>query len=344
MKRLLQLLALFALGACGTANLAFDTMRPADITLPDHIVSVGVINRSLPAEDKMLGNVLEGVLTGEGIGNDRKGSQYCTESLVNFLQDSPRLEAGLINDPEVKGTGTDEFSLPLPWGKVEELCRNYGVDAIIVLESFDSDAVRVVSSPIKSVKTVEGRKVTVIEYKATLRLNIRSGWRIYDVKRKKIIDENVYNDEKIFTEKDVSEQGALGKLPSAREAVKAAGVHAGRGMGYRVSPMWVTVNRKYYTNKHDDFKEAKKLVKAGRIDDAIDKWAALAKVQDPEIASRAAYNMALANEYKGNLQLALNWAEKSKSLGMKEAHNYMLILNRRMIDEERLQEQLINQE
>ena len=57
-------------------------------------------------------------------------------------------------------------------------------------------------------------------------------------------------------------------------------------------------------------------------------------------SARAAFNMALASEIKGGLETAIEWAKKAQKLGEKKAYNYINILYRRKMDEEKLKQQL----
>ena len=61
---------------------------------------------------------------------------------------------------------------------------------------------------------------------------------------------------------------------------------------------------------------------------------------DEKIAKKAAFNMALASEIKGGLDAAIDWAKRAQKLGEKKAYNYINILHRRKMDEEKLKQQL----
>ncbi len=341
MKRIIYFLGLIVLMVgCKVATLQIDTMRPAQINIPGHILKLGVVNRSLPGEGELAGNILEGVLTGEGIGVDRRGSQFCVEGLTGFLNESPRFSAVLVNDPEMKGTGRDEFAPPIPWYKVEEVCKKYGVDALLVLESFDSDNMASVGKPEKRTRKENEQVITYFVYPSRLMMTVRSGWRIYDPKNKTIVDENIFTDEKVFTAEGSNPEHARANLPSLSRAVKESGLFAGERLGFRISPHWVRVSRSYYRGKHEDLKRSHQMVKRGNYDQATLIWKKLTALPDEKTASRAAYNMALAAELNGEIDLAIEWATKSRQLGNKKALAYIHILEARKLDEEKLKIQL----
>ena len=50
--------------------------------------------------------------------------------------------------------------------------------------------------------------------------------------------------------------------------------------------------------------------------------------------------MALASEINGSLKTAIVWGEKAQKQGNKKAYNYINVLNSRLVDEEKLKQQL----
>jgi pentatricopeptide repeat protein len=160
------------------------------------------------------------------------------------------------------------------------------------------------------------------------------------VKDKKIIDENFFTEVKEFRAYGSSPEDARMNLPSKRNAIKKSGLFAGEQYGFRISPIWIKVNRTYFTAKHDDLKLAKSYVKRGDWDAAIEIWKDLVNNTDEKVARRSAYNMAIASEIKGGLEAAIDWAEKAQKMGEKKAYVYLNVLHRRKMDKEKLKEQL----
>jgi hypothetical protein len=100
------------------------------------------------------------------------------------------------------------------------------------------------------------------------------------------------------------------------------------------------VNRTYYIGKNEDLKNARQYVKSGDWDTAIEIWLPLTENEDLKIANRAAFNMALASEINGSLKTAIVWAKMAQKQGNKKAYNYINVLNSRLVDEEKLKQQL----
>ena len=333
-------LIITSISSCVTSSVLVNVHRPADITINKDIQNVVVVNRSRPSKDNLAGNIVEGLISGEGIGADRKGAEYCVEGLSGMLNNSGRFSLKNEGGIELKGTGTSSFPIPLAWNEVKSICGSYDGDALLVLETFDSDSRIFVGSPVARTRKVKGIKVKELRYPATLIMEVESGWRIYDVNKEKIIDENKYIETKEFNAWGSSPELAQLNLPSKRIAIKQAGIHAGEKYGFRISPIWLKVNRTYYIGKHDDLKNAKQYVKSGDWDAAIEIWLPLTEDEDLKIASRAAFNMALASEIKGSLKTAIDWAKKAQKIGYKKAYNYINVLTSRVMDEEKLKQQL----
>ena len=333
-------LIISSISSCVTSSVLVNIQRPADITINKDIQNVVIVNRSRPSKNNLVGNIVEGLISGEGIGSDRKGAEYCVEGLSDMLNSSERFSLKNEGGIELKGTGTSSFPIPLAWSEVKSICGSYDGDALLVLETFDSDSRVLVGPPVVRTRKVKGIKVKELRYPSTLIMEVESGWRIYDVNKEKIIDENKYLEIKEFNSWGSSPEQAQYNLPSKRIAIKQAGIQAGEKYGFRISPIWLKVNRTYYIGKYEDLKNAKEYVIREDWDSAIEIWLPLTEDEDLKIANRAAFNMALASEIKGSLKTAIVWAKKAQKLGNKKAYNYINVLNSRIVDEEKLKQQL----
>lgn len=341
LKNLFYLLLVNVFISCGTSNLMVSVQRPADISVPQSIQSVVVANRSIAGKGNKVGNVLEGIFSGEGIGADKKGSEYCILGITEMLQSAERytLKASEIT---LNGTGTSTFPEMLSWEDVNSICSNYGADALIVLSTFDSDSRTIEGKSVVKTRTIKGAKVKEVVYPVTLIMEIQSGWRIYDNTKQKIVDVNTFTEVKEFVAWGANHTEARANLPSKRKALKTSGMFAGEQYGFRITPVWVKVSRTYYSGKLDEFKLAKNYVRRGDWDDAINLWKPLTDHEDIKIARKAYFNLALASEIKGSLQTSLDYAKKAEQMGEKKATSYISTLKKRQRDEERLKEQLNN--
>ncbi|PIY04500.1 MAG: hypothetical protein COZ21_06465, partial [Bacteroidetes bacterium CG_4_10_14_3_um_filter_31_20] len=194
-SKILNIVLIFAITffSCKTSSVSIQVLEPADINVPLNIKSLAAINRSLPAKGEGFNNIVEGVVTGEGLFVDKDASRRTIDGLGNALTSSPRFTIKVPTNINLKGTGTAEWTIPIEWNQVEKICKENNADALLVLETFDSNASHNVTSKTNT-KTVEGKQVSYLEFYAHLGIAINAGWRIYEPKQKRIIDQNVYVD------------------------------------------------------------------------------------------------------------------------------------------------------
>lgn len=326
--------------SCSLTNMPIEVMRPADIFVPLDIKNLAIANRSIAGKGHKVGNVVEGLFSGEGIGNDRKGSQHCVQGLVDMMKDSPRYTAVNASSEELRGKGGNQWPAPLEWDEVKEICSLYNADALITLATFDSDSRIYDGKPTEQTKTVDGKKKTYLSYPCNIDMEITAGWRIYDVGALRIVDQNQYTDVKSFDATGTSPEDSRDKLPSKNRIIKAAGENAGAQYGYRISPMWVTVNRNYFTKGHDNFKMAKDSLKEEKWWVAAKYYQQICHDPDPKIKGRACYNLAFVNEMIGYLDVAIDWVKEAEDYGIRQASSYYKVLVQRRIDAKKLDEQL----
>jgi hypothetical protein len=320
-----------------------EVLVPANITVPSSVKKVAIVNRSLPSKGDGFANFLEGFITGESIKGDKEGSNKCVNALVDKLNTSPRFGAVLVNYPQLRGTGTREWPAPLSWIMVDSICRMYKSEALVALETFDSDILFDKGKNILKQETAHGKDTLVSEFFANLKINVNAGWRVYDDINRTVLDEQSFIDNKSWAKKGATPEAVLKQLPDKRDAVNVAGIFAGDQYGIRISPTWANVYRSYYVKgkKEVGFKNAKKLVRLKKWDQATIIWTNLAKSTDPKIAGRANYNLALASEMDGDLDKALKYATVARdSFNVKVASQYINVINARIADQARLKQQL----
>lgn|GEM_PF-61283 len=337
---LLTVPVMLLFNGCKTTSLSLDVLVPAQISVPQDIQNVGLVNRSLPQDKSRWANILEGFFSGEEIYGDREGSEKCLGGLAGTLNNSPRFRASVLTGLDLRGTGTRQFPPPLDWDQVQKICNDFRVDALIALETFDSD-VGIDRGQHEVERKVDDKKVKVTVYTADLRINVNTGWRIYDPIHKTFADMNIYTFRRRWNGDGDTPEKALYELPHKRDAIDQAGVYAGEQYGLRISPTWTRVTRSYYSRKNPDLELAHRYVKTNEWDKAIEVWKKLVNTGDKELAGMASYNMALACEMKGQLEIAYTWAKKAyEEYGVKRAYSYMIVLNRRLEDQKALKEQM----
>ena len=336
-------LAIFSvlLNSCMSTT-RLQVLKPAQISVPQTINNLALVNRSQPAKKKKLGAFAEGLITGEGIFVDKEGAQVALEAAKAVFIQSPRYEQGIGEVVNLPGLGGGRVGPALAFEQVDDFTTRTSADALVVLEAFDSDS-RVWTTVVEErYKDGDGNKRVRNVFVAHKKMSVKTVWKIYDAEQKDVIDEREFVDFLEWSKRNAIEKNALASLPGNRKAVEDLGALAGRSYALRISPVWQWVNRAYYTTGHKDMKVAGKYVKKGEWDLASEIWREMEeKLQDVKIQGRASYNLALASEVKGDLELAIFWAKKAKNeYNVQSAALYLSTLQNRVNDVQRLQNQL----
>ena len=333
-------LSILLLSAC-TSTTQLQVLQPAAFALPEDIETVATVNRSLP--QKGFSNALEGLISGESIGQDRSGRRRAIEGLSDGLTRTPRFNVKFTSI-EMKGRGDNRFPLPLSWKTVDSICQAYGADMVASLEKYDSDVSRIFSTTQTTRKDEDGNEYIETVVDAEMESTVHLGWRLYDPKRRQILDE--------FDIYEVQEAGASGgseaearnNLPDNYIVVNETSYGAGRRYGMRIAPTWVEVNREFYAKAKKDalMERAGRLARARKWEQAAETWKKLiAAGGDDKVLGKAAFNLAVASEALGHLEIAEDWARKAYTdYGFKRARRYQEMLRMRIYDQGILQEQL----
>jgi hypothetical protein len=263
--------------------------------------------------------------------------------LQENLRNSPRFEM-IVTNEEMKGSGSGgSFPAPLQWNLVNELSQKYQADAILAIETYDSDFI--ITKGTKNTKKVteKGDTILIPEYYAEGLATVKIGYRLYDSKQKTITDQYHLSRNNRWYAKGNSIQDAVVQLIDSKAAVQRVSHMTGLAYGARISPTWYTVEREFYkkTKKDLNFATGSRKAQVNDWNGAVEFWNRAAQSRNSKIAGRAAYNLALAYEVLGDLDNAKKWVMKSYAeYGNKKARHYASILDERQWEAQRLAQQL----
>ncbi|MCC7505055.1 MAG: tetratricopeptide repeat protein [Saprospiraceae bacterium] len=338
-------LLLITLPSC-MPSVSTTVLQPARFKLPEHIAKVAVVDRSKPSNGWL--NVLEGAFTGESIGQDRTSRQKAVEGLSDVLQRTPRFK--VINTGiEMSGSKAGvNLPTPLEWAEVERICADFQADALVTIESFDTDNNVSTRRELEKRKDKNGKQYTVTRYYSRMNTNVRTGWRMYDPKTRSIIDETITDDEASDSGSGDTERQAVSSLPSPVSVSRKIAYVCGQEYGMRIAPTYVQVHRPYYKKAKgysDQMRQAARYVESHDWDRAIPEWESIENLGkgngDRKAAGRAAYNLAVAAEMQGDLDRALEWAKISwEQYGNKKGRGYIQTLLQRQSDDARAADQM----
>jgi hypothetical protein len=297
--------------------------------LPEDVHSIAVVNRSLTREEDENSKLLEAIASGEVAGSDRLASDNCIKGVFDAIKDFEQAELIIPSQVKMYGTGTRELPELLDWNQVEKICASEGSDALLVLETFDSNSDILLSAATEQVAAIlsTGSPKPVVPNQ--VKINVVCYWRLYDPKQQRIIDQYQHNSYMTFDLR--TELPPPHALP---ETAYAAGVSYIR----RFLPGYYRVKRDLYKRtsgsaKHQ-FKAGYRRAEVANWPGAIEIWDELSDHGKRKTAGRACLNVAVANEVLGNTDSALDWAKKSYEFyDDKLGRDYSkILLNRRSIE------------
>lgn len=332
MKKLFSIVVTsVALYSCSSTNLVYiSVQQPAPVTISPDIKNVGIVNRSTIADKNKALDIIDKVLTVEGDSLDRQAAQAGVIGLADELIKNNRFtNVTAFNSIDLRTNVPGQFPAPLTWDVVEKICREKHVDALFSLELFDTDSkVSYAAVPV-SMKTPLGN-IPGIEHHANMLTTVKTGWRIYDPVEKSILDEYAIAKDITFTGKGINPVAAAGAIINRKEAVLDVSRKTGQDYAFRLIPYWIRVTRDYYIKGTDNFSIATRKARTGNWDGAAELWKKETTSTSSKIAGRACYNMAIICEINGQLDKAIEWAQKAyENYNNRLALKYVNILKNR---------------
>ena len=342
MKNLLYIsFAAIVFCSCSSTNLmSLSVLEPAPVSLPSYIKTVGIVNRSRASEQAKIIDIIDKVFSLEGKNLDKEGADAGMTGLTDELMKNNRFtEVKPLTGIDLRTPTPGIFPAPLPWDVVEKICRDNNTDALFAIELFDTDSKISYSASQVSLHTPLGN-VPAIEHKADMQTMVKTGWRIYDPIGKNILDEYPIARYLTFSGKGINPMLAAAAIIDRKEAVKETGNKTGHDYAFRIMPYWIRVSRDYYVKGTDNFTIARRKAQTGNWNQAGELWQKETLNADGKIAGRACYNMAIISEINGDLDKAIQWAQKAyENYNNRIALNYVRILQNRKTNNEVLKTQ-----
>jgi len=336
------LIAVVGLASGCASTIDLEVLQPAALAVPPNVQTLGVIDRSKAKNvgQGVLG-VLEGVVTGEAIGADTEGRAAARQGLAQALALSPRFD---VVQPSISAEAAESSlfeTAGLDWDKAARICGTNACDGLVTLEAFDSDATTDLDQRERT-ETVDGRERKVRYWEAERRLRVLTSWRLYDIANRQILDDlRETSFARTWTATGDTKQQAIRNLPSQIRMVSDVAFVAGEEYGRRIAPSFLTVSRRYFGRGDDRLKAARSRVRGLDWDSAARIWRDARTSDDPKVKGRAVFNLALYHEVYGDLDRAIELAQRANSLLDKGVtRRYVTTLSLRRADEARLEHQM----
>jgi hypothetical protein len=344
MKRiaLLPIAAILFTMACSSTNkMTMSVQEPAAVTLPHAMENIGVIDRSLTRSGSGIRETLDQVFSLKSSELDKNGAKAAVTGLTEELRKNDRFTSVTLADvPRESSPSSGVFPAPLAWDYINEICREHGLDGLFSLEYYDTDSQISYTTQRVTLKGPLGVEIPGLEHIAEVRTTIKTGWRIYDLAGRNIIDEFVTAETVVTSGRGINPAEAAKAITGRTEAVQTVSGNVGTFYARSVLPYWTRVSRDYYVRGNDSFKIARRRAQTGNWDGAAELWHRETGNRKAKIAGRAHYNMAIINEINGNLDEAIDLAGIAyEDYGDKNALRYLRTLQNRKSRADQLRRQ-----
>lgn len=287
--------------ACGSMqNFTFDQLYPADITYPEQVKNVAVVNNMASIPEPKTGLLTLGLLEGNG--------KVAAETLAGALADSRYFNQVVICDSALRAK--DELpsdASTLSQAEVESLATSLGADMIFSVE-------RVLLQTAK-------REVFYPEFPMpfeVVELRTTPVVKIYLPSRSKPMavisktDSLYWDITPDLSDKRIVNDGTMDAITTL--------------MPYLI-PHWGEVTRLYYTGGSVEMRDAVVCLRENDWEGARKLWQRLYdKRKKGSAKMKAAFNIALSYEMEGDVDKAIEWLEKAKQLVDAGSENGLVIV------------------
>ncbi|MCX6182286.1 MAG: DUF6340 family protein [Bacteroidetes bacterium] len=330
----------FLYSCVATSSTMVSVIKPADINVPGHIKRLGIVDRSHPDKSGKAINIIEGMFSGESIYQDKYSANEAMGGVIFELSKTERFTVYQIQGVTLTNNGSTSFSPILSWELIKELCLKNKVDALVVLEVFDTNKNLNWRTENQSI-VKNGITQNQIMHIANMTTEVVTGWRIYDPSNQTIVDEWRVRESKSSSARGITQYDAETALPQYTSVVGELARKNGETYGLRIAPIAIMVSRYFYTGGNPVMQDARTFIQSQNYSDAVKSWEAIYNsTEKPKIRARAAHNIAVACEIDGQLDKAIEWANRAIELGNKNSKYYLRTLEQRKIDDVKAKQQL----
>jgi len=325
-----------------TKQLTISTIEPSPVDFSNQVRKVGIVNNSKSSFVKGYSTRLEQLLVMEEKWLAEKGTEAALTGLFDELAQDERFDTVRILN-NLKDSTTDFGTKPSQdtWEEIAAICDENNVDALFSLAFHDTDTQFSLKKTKMDQHGMMRDRTRVSAQEITLETLIENGWRIYDPKQRLVIDEFTSNEQITASGKGVSAIDALQAIDKRRETLIEQSKNSGSSYAQRMQPQNLDIQRAYYVEGTKNFQLADDKIQDGAYSEAMQLWEEELSNSKPRIRGRASYNLAVLNEFNGNLNEAMNWANKSYDLFEEDAtRDYITALERRQAQTDVLKMQL----
>lgn len=296
--------------------------------IEDNIQSIGILNRSMNTQfSNMKSDSIERILIKkkmvlDTVFQDSIVADTVIQVAAKALYESGRFDVVIPKDRNIARTDNQKISSPLNLGFIKNICSDFNVDAVLILESFEE---HINTQYYYNNYDYAGGSS---EFNSTTDIDFISEWRLYRPDEQKPAIRFQVADTIFWKANSESLADLYSQMPKTKEALISGGIAAGLQMAGYISPAWVSQTRHYFLTGDKEIDAAVSLIKENRWVEAAAIWAKYTTVNSTLVRSKVEFNLALASEMNGDPNLAIEWGLKSfKTRYSKTAETYLKTLD-----------------
>ena len=300
----------FLFACTSLRNLEVEIAVLPQFPIADDVQSLVLLNRSMNRNfTNLSADTLEKIFINQKMDLD---SLFCdsiaADTVIHVaaqaLFNSGRFDVVIPTVHNIDRDDYDDILSPLSINYIDEVCKSYNVNAVLVLESFSEQlASKYYYRPLES--------SDLNFYDSTTDLSYKSDWRLIRPDNSKPAIRFQICDSIFWKANSNSLKNLYEQMPSIKEALIGGGTASGLKMASYISPDWVNQIRNYYVTGKTEIDAAIPLIKENKWEEASAIWTKYATVNSTKTRSRVEFNLALASEMTGNVDLAIEWGLKS---------------------------------
>ncbi len=324
------------LASCSTTRVAVDVMVYPDADLRYKMTNLALINR-VDYSNGFTKQFVNGVIVEQYTDLTEFYTDETLRSLEKRLNADGFVKARIIKPAYVRHNGSFNSDV-LPSTVINRICLDNDVDGVIAVEGYDaeidSDGNVHFSTP---VETNYGT-VRIPYFEGSQAVQMRMLFRVYACNtRKNILLESEVSTQISANTTGSSPQEVDNRLPHSDNALFQAADQIGNDFATQIIPHWRTVQRKIYVPNDERMELAASYALDGNWKEAIEEWYIIA-AEGSKLSAKAAYNLIVASEVTGDIDLAIRWATTcAEKFGMSAAFSYLAELKERKEEIEKIE-------
>ncbi len=301
----------FVLFSCSSIkNIEIQVAALPEYPIADDVQSLVLLNRSVNMQfSNIPTDSLEKILINrrmslEAVFRDSTAADTVIRVAAQALFNSGRFDVVIPKEPSIIRYDHDDIASALDSSTINNICKEYNVDAVLILESFaEKLATKYYFKP------EYGSYENV--YSATSDVGYDAQWRFYRSGNHQSPYRFQVRDSIFWQNSSHSIPELYEQMPRTKEALIGGGIASGVKMAEFISPGWLNQSRHYFVTGKKEIDSAIPYLQENKWEEAALIWSKFAMIKSKRIRSEVEFNIALAAEMAGNLELAIEWGLKS---------------------------------